>query len=102
MQCRLLKIWQTLAASQVFLRWIPTHQGFGGNERSDELAKLGASNNTNSTSINLPVPSRATWNVALRETTNKIADIKWRGVPPSHFNRVWRGFKGPSNGHHDH
>ena len=39
---------------------IPAHQGFDGIERTDELAKLGASNNNNSTSINLPVP-RATF-----------------------------------------
>ena len=28
--------------------------------------------------------------MALRERTNKITDTKWRGVPPSHFSRVWR------------
>ena len=39
---------------------ILAHQRFDGNERTDELAKLGASINNNSTSINLPVP-RATF-----------------------------------------
>ena len=26
-------------SSHVFLKWIPAHQGFDGNERADELAK---------------------------------------------------------------
>ena len=42
-------------SNQVFLRWIPAHQGFDGNERADELAKLGASNNGNSL-LNLHLP----------------------------------------------
>ena len=47
----------------------PAHKGHAGNEKADSLAKKGAEN-SNSTTVQLPVP-KAIWKGALRERTHR-------------------------------
>ena len=74
--------------NQVLIKWIPAHSGFEGNEKADTLAKRGA-NNTNATSIQLPIP-KATLEVALKDRSKRKIQSEWQKAPPSHFTRVWR------------
>ncbi len=74
--------------NRVNLTWIPAHSEFDGNEIADKYAKMG-SNNTNSTSVLLPVP-RCVCYAALRRKTIARWDGSLKTDLPQHFSVMWR------------
>ena len=82
--------------NKVEIRWIPAHRGFWGNEKADELAKLGL---TSEDIRPCPIPQ----SYLKRQIDNKVKQLdiqKWKSNRHSHTNMTVGGSNGETTKKH--